>query len=243
MALARVNRGGGVEEAGPAVDAALARRDDWLTFAARRRWRRGGPPRRDESGQPAVTRRSRATMSSLVQKKRLLSSAEIDAALVEVAAIADGAASRLTLVGGVALYQYGSDRLTADLDFAADGPLAGLPDEGPLSFGGYQSHTPSGVAVDVIIREDDYAAVFAEALARPRALPGVPVPVATPEQLVVMKMVARRSKDALDLEALLASGQVDLAEARALIRRLLGAYAVDDFNATVRMVEWRSGGT
>ena len=173
------------------------------------------------------------------QKKQMLSSAEIAAALTEMAALANGSGTKILLVGGVALYQYGSDRLTSDLDFAVSGPIDALPNESPLSFGGYQSHTPSGVAVDLIMRDDDYAEVFAEALEYPRKIEGVPVPVASPEYLVLMKMVARRKKDALDLDMLLESGNVDVAKARRLIKRLLGAFAVDDFDTTLQMAEWQ----
>lgn len=126
----------------------------------------------------------------------MLSSVEIDRALAEVAVLAKLSDVKIVLVGGVALYQYGSDRLTSDLDFAASGPIESLPNEKSLSFGGYQSHTPSGVAVDLILRADDYAEVYEEALEYPRKIEGVPVPVASPEHLVLMKMIARRKRRA-----------------------------------------------
>jgi len=57
---------------------------------------------------------------------------------------------------------------------AVSGPIDALPNESPLSLSGYQSHTPSGVAVDLIMRDDDYAEVFEEALEYPRKIEGVP---------------------------------------------------------------------
>jgi hypothetical protein len=178
-------------------------------------------------------------MTGKSEKKRLLSSEEITVALAEVAALAKASGRKAVLVGGVALHQYGSDRLTADIDIAVDGPIDALPIESPISFGGYQSHTPSGVPVDLIVRDDDYAAVFDEALEYGRDLPGVPIRVASPEQLVLMKMIARRRKDELDLDALLESGQVDVPKARRLVKRLLGVFALDEFNEILQVAEWR----
>lgn len=178
-------------------------------------------------------------MSGYPEKKKMLSPSQIDEGVSEVAEIARSSGARILLVGGVAMYQYGSDRFTADLDFASDRPIGDLPQESPLTFGGYQTHTPGGVPLDVIIRDDDYAAVFSEALDYARRFEGVPVPVVSAEYLAVMKMVARRPKDAIDLEWLLSSGAVDIDKARRMVKRLLGSYAVDDFNATADIAEWR----
>lgn len=173
------------------------------------------------------------------RRRRMLSLEEIHAGLAEVASLAREAQVSIALVGGVALYHYGSDRLTADIDFAAARHLASLPEEAPLSFGGYQSRTPGGVPVDWIVRDDDYAELFAEAVEYARDMDGVPVPVASPEYLVAMKMVARRKKDAADLDTLLLSGTVDFAKARRIVRRLLGPYAAEDLDSAAAEAKWR----
>jgi hypothetical protein len=178
-------------------------------------------------------------MTESPSRRKMLSVEQIDAAVAEVGDLAASAGARILLVGGVALNHYGSDRFTADVDFVADQPIAALPAESPLSFGGYQSHTSQGVAVDLILRDDDFTAIYEEALLHPRRLAGVPVPVVSPEYLVLMKMVARRPKDELDLETLLGLGVVDIDKTRRMVRRLLGAYAVADLDSAVQMAAWR----
>lgn len=168
----------------------------------------------------------------------MLSIEQIDAGVVEVATLSKLRGIPVLLVGGVAMQHYGSDRFTADLDFAASEEMPGLPREEPLSFGGYQSHTPSGVPVDWILRDDDYRVVFEEALHHPRRVPDLAVPIVSPEYLVAMKLVARRRKDELDLETLLGLGVVDTEKALRLVKRLLGAYAADDLKAHVELAAW-----
>jgi len=85
----------------------------------------------------------------------------------------------------------------------------------------------SGMEVDLVI-----AGSGLEALALERATPvvmdGVTVPVAHATDLVVMKTLAGRGKDLDDVRALLASGDVDLAEARDLLGQLEQALATSD---------------
>ncbi len=77
----------------------------------------------------------------------------------------------------------------------------------------------SGMEVDLVV-----AGAGLETLALSRAtriaLDGVEVPVAHPTDLVVMKMLAGRGKDLEDARALLATGEVDVAEARDLLAQL-----------------------
>ncbi|MFZ4579146.1 MAG: DUF6036 family nucleotidyltransferase [Myxococcota bacterium] len=177
-------------------------------------------------------------MTNYPPRKRFLDQREIDAGMAEIADIARAERLRVLLIGGCALQFYGSDRLTADIDVAAERLPDSLPAEEALTFGGVQTHTPGGVPVDWIVRADDYAKVFEEALEFPRRIEGLPLPVASPEYLVVMKMVARRKKDAADLEALLQSDLVDLDKARGMVKRLLGAYAADEFDAVLASAQW-----
>ena len=172
------------------------------------------------------------------KRKKMLSLDEIDAAVAEVAAMVKREGVHAALVGGVALALYGSDRFTADIDFVADDALSSLPEEKSLSFGGYQSHTPGGVAVDWILRSDDFAELYEEALLKARRLRGVPVAVVSPEYLAAMKLVAGRAKGEADLEMMLEEEMVDVAVAAKLIKRLLGAYAAKDFLLRADLAKW-----
>ena len=60
------------------------------------------------------------------------------------------------------------------------------------------------------------------------AIDGVEVPVARTTDLAVMKVLAGRGKDLDDLRSLLASGEVDLAEARNLLGQFEEALAQFD---------------
>jgi len=173
-------------------------------------------------------------MSSGSRRTQYITFAQMDEAISEVAELARSASLEVVLVGGCALQFFGSDRLTANVDFAADGLLTQLPTLGLLSFGGIQTKTSTGVPVDWIVRSDDYAALYQSAIRNAIRIPGLPLPVAAPAYLAAMKMVARRKKDQADLEALIDSGELDLHETRLLVRRLLGAYAADDLESYIQ---------
>lgn len=172
------------------------------------------------------------------ERKRLLGMEAIDAALEELAQIAAREELPLLLVGGCALHFYGSERMTADLDVVSSQLPATLPHEEMLSFGGIKTSTPAGVPLDWIVRDDDFAQVYAEALSHGQVIDNCPIPVASPEHLAAMKMVAGRGKDELDLRALLVSPHIDLDKARNLIKRLLGAYAAKEFDALLAEAQW-----
>ena len=171
--------------------------------------------------------------------RRLLDPVTLENAAAEVGAVAEREGVRVALIGGLALQRYGSDRLTGDIDFAADAVLAGLPGGPALSFGGVQTRTPSGVPVDLIVREDDYRALYEEAIAQAVRVPGLPVPLATAEHLAAMKMAAARDRDELDLQFLLRARAVDVARARQIIYRHLGPFAAQEFDRVVEEVEWK----
>lgn len=81
------------------------------------------------------------------------------------------------------------------------------------------SHVATGFDVDLVI-----AGSGLEELALARvdrlSISGVTVPVAHPTDLVVMKVLAGRGKDLDDVRALLATGKVDVDEARDLLGQL-----------------------
>jgi hypothetical protein len=86
---------------------------------------------------------------------------------------------------------------------------------------------PSGMEVDLVL-----AGAGLEMLALDRAarvdVDGVAVPVAHATDLVVMKILAGRGKDLDDVRAVLASGEVDIAEARSLLTQLEEALGRSD---------------
>ncbi len=86
---------------------------------------------------------------------------------------------------------------------------------------------PSGMDVDLVL-----AGSGLETLALGRAtrvgMDGVQVPVAHATDLVVMKVLAGRGKDLDDVRSLLASGDVDIAEARNLLQQLQRALGQSD---------------
>lgn len=171
---------------------------------------------------------------------QLLSHDDLERGAVEMYAIAVAEDVDAVLVGGSALHYFGSPRLTADVDFAAHGAIV-AESTGTLSFGGEKLKSPSGVPVDWIVRDDDWRDFYEAAIDDPqpdRNNPA-PVPVARPEFILVMKMLADRGKDRADIEWLIANEVVDLKRTRAIVRRYLGAYALKDIDAIVREVAWK----
>lgn len=177
-------------------------------------------------------------MPSNKMPKRFLSSEELERGAREVVALARGERISVALLGGYAMALYGSDRLTADLDFAASAPLSGFRPEKALGFGGYSSRLPNGTPVDIILRDDEYRGLYEEAIERAECIEGLPV-VSVP-YLMAMKMASGRGKDEVDLRWLMATYDEPeiLDEARKVIRRHLGIYALKEFDAELSLARW-----
>ena len=108
------------------------------------------------------------------------------------------------LVGGVAMYLYGSPRLTKDVDIIASN-FVSLEANAPLSFGGSNYLIEVGkykVAVDWIVRSDGYAKYYRAALEEAVVFPNG-MRLISPEWLVILKMFAGRQKDYDDVIFLL----------------------------------------
>ena len=174
-------------------------------------------------------------------RKRLLSTDELERGAEEISRIvAVGAPPRVAILGGYAMQIYGSDRLTGDLDVVAQSPITGLRPQRSLTFGGYATATPSGIPLDVIIRDDDYTPLYEAALETSRRVRGVPLHVVRPEHLAAIKMACGRGKDDLDLLFLLAHmGPKDRRTARKIAKQFLGPYAANDLDARVAEADWR----
>lgn len=175
------------------------------------------------------------TMSSRV---KYLDPKEIDETLAELAEISSREAADVAVVGGVAMMVYGFDRLTMGVDVASDGYLLVLDEVRQLTFGGMVARTPGGREVGLIVRDDEYEQLYAQAVEAARD-EGLPLRVVTPEYLLALKMAAARDEDVLDVKFLLGAGVVDLKAARRIVREHLGEYAARELDAMAAEVEWR----
>ncbi len=108
------------------------------------------------------------------------------------------------LAGGLAMYLYGSPRLTKDVDIIASKDLSLTPQH-KLGFGGSSYTLQVGryaVQVDWIVRNDGYQKYYRAALKDAVKLPNG-LRVVTPEWLAILKLNAGRQKDLDDIVFLL----------------------------------------
>lgn len=108
------------------------------------------------------------------------------------------------VAGGLAMYFYGSPRLTKDVDIIASKNLSLTPKH-RLSFGGSSYTLQVGkyaVQIDWIVRNDGYQKYYRAALKEAVKLPNG-LRVVTPEWLVILKINAGRQKDLDDIVFLL----------------------------------------
>lgn len=155
-----------------------------------------------------------------------------------LAKVLDGRQVRWFVFGAQAVAVRGAPRATQDIDITVEvlrsdlGELvsalnrAGLRHRYPdiadqlLAEGSVLplSHA-SGMEVDLVIAGSGLEGLALQGATR-LAIDGVVVPVASATHLVVMKALAGRGKDLDDMRALLASGDVDVDEARDLLGQL-----------------------
>jgi len=128
------------------------------------------------------------------------------------------------LAGGIAMHIFGYLRATHDVDLLASRTLD-LPYQEKLSFGGVSHAVEIGereVIVDVIVR-DDLFRDFYDAALRDAYLTGDGWRVVAPEWMVILKFLARRSKDILDLLWMLrAPGLVNRDRVTKLLEQVMG---------------------
>ncbi|HEV8158845.1 MAG TPA: hypothetical protein VGP58_07435 [Pyrinomonadaceae bacterium] len=114
----------------------------------------------------------------------------------KIGEIAEGENVEWALVGGIAMYLYGSPRLTKDVDIIASNVVS-LKANAPLTFGGSNYVIEVGkykVAVDWIVRSDGYAKYYRAALEEAVVFPNR-MRLISPVWLVILKMFAGRQKD------------------------------------------------
>lgn len=129
--------------------------------------------------------------------------------------------------GGLAMHLYGFTRATKDIDFIASALLS-LSGKQKLSFGGLVYHTKVGnkeVDVDWIVRDDFFRVFYDAALEDAEETEGG-LRVVSPEWMVVLKYIARRGKDRIDMMWLLQqSGLVKRKKVVRIMERILGKQA------------------
>lgn len=114
----------------------------------------------------------------------------------EIGKTADFENVEWALVGGIAMYLYGSPRLTKDVDIIASNYIS-LKPNAPLNFGGNNYIIEIGkykIAVDWIVRSDGYAKYYKAALHDAVKMPQG-FKLISPEWLVILKLFAGRQKD------------------------------------------------
>ena len=135
---------------------------------------------------------------------------------------------KCALCGGLAMHVYGFTRATVDVDFIAAGKLP-LPATRELEMGGeaytVQTGSEKEIEVDWIIRADDKKEVYEAALAGATSTEDG-LPIITPEWMVILKYLAGRGKDQIDLLWLLREeGLVDRELVKQHISSLFGRHA------------------
>lgn len=152
----------------------------------------------------------------------------------------DGAGLRWFLFGAQAAILYGVARLSADVDITVE--LGSRPNRelvDVLAAGGFDLavadadgfveatrvmplvHRASGVPVDVVLAGPGLEEQFL-ARAERRRVGSATVPVASPEDLIAMKILAGRARDLEDVAAIVAAqgAVLDAARARSVLRLL-----------------------
>lgn len=149
------------------------------------------------------------------------------AAALRVAEVAAQEGVDCALAGGIAMHLYGFTRATTDVDLIASAKLD-LESTRNLSFGGESYPVNLGeriINVDWIVRDDEVADFYEAALAA-AAPSDAGLRIVTPEWLVILKKLADRGKDHLDLLWLLRQeGLVNREEVAVLVRGHFGRFA------------------
>jgi hypothetical protein len=104
------------------------------------------------------------------------------------------------LAGGLAMHLYGFTRATTDVDMIAD-QLLGWEAKDKLSFGGETYSASTGkreIDLDWIVR-DDFFREFYEAALRDAVETDEGLFIISPEWMVILKYIAGRGKDQIDL--------------------------------------------
>ena len=136
--------------------------------------------------------------------------------------------AKVAVCGGLALHIYGFTRSTKDVDLLGDKLLA-FREIRKLNFGGvaYEVSVEGGIIeVDLIIRSDEIQELYQQALNDAKVIKSVGVRVVSPEYMVILKYLAGRGKDQIDLMWLLREDDlVDRKKVKAIISKQMGKHS------------------
>jgi hypothetical protein len=135
--------------------------------------------------------------------KRDITTAQGIEAVLSLAKLAEANDVKWAIAGGIAVQIYGFTRATTDVDALASGLLP-IPRKSELTFGGESYRVAldgENITVDWIVRNDSYDDFYQAALNDAIDIEGIPV--ISPEWLAILKHLANRGKDELDLMWLL----------------------------------------
>lgn len=156
---------------------------------------------------PCTGNRSTASLfmslNSSAQRQSITTEQGLEAAAL-VARQAEALGIRCALMGGIALHLYGFTRATTDVDMVATAELP-LPAERDFNFGGKAYLVNIGgreIEIDWVVRTDELDEVYQGALRDAVETPEK-LPVISPEWMVIIKYLAARGKDQIDLMWLL----------------------------------------
>lgn len=128
------------------------------------------------------------------------------------------------LAGGIAMHIYGFTRATTDVDLIASEKLP-LTSKKKLTFGGESYRIMVGkreVQVDAIVRNDELTAIYQAALADALET-DANVKIISPEWMAILKHLAGRAKDKLDLIWLLQQdGLIDRKKVQKYLVKAIG---------------------
>jgi hypothetical protein len=140
---------------------------------------------------------------------------------------AEAAGIKYALCGGIAMHLYGFSRATQDVDVIASKVLD-LASQRHISFGGESYEVEVGgqrIKVDWIVRDDFFQDFYGAALEEAEESEDG-YPIITPEWMIVLKYIAKRSKDRLDMMWLLQQpGLVDRERVLKIFEQMLGTRA------------------
>ncbi len=147
---------------------------------------------------------------------------------LSLAEIAEKSGIDWAFAGGIAMHIYGYVRATTDVDVIAS-ELLKLESTRNLSFGGesYQVQVENrSITVDWIVRNDEIAKFYSAALTESIKIEG-DINVIAPDWLVILKHLAGRPKDQLDLIWLLQEEDlVNREKVKENIRKVLGEFSI-----------------
>jgi hypothetical protein len=138
------------------------------------------------------------------------------------------AKSKVAICGGLALHIFGFTRSTKDVDLLGEKPLS-FKELKKLNFGGIAYEVlvdGTAIEVDLIIRSDEIQELYQQALDTAKVNKTIGLRVVSPEFMVILKYLAGRGKDQIDLMWLLREDSlVDRTKVKAIISKQMGKHS------------------